>query len=205
MKQEGGGLDSARGSLGRPLMWVALFGLLTLLAFGIFGLIFFQAKPAKSPAASDLFERLSIEKPEKTIPAPDFTLEDSSGKRLSLKDLKGKVVFLNFWATWCIPCRQEMPLMEKLHREFKNQGLEMVAINYREDKKAVQKFFDELGLTFKSLVDYDGSVSSEYGAWSLPLTYVINRKGEFVGKTIGDRKWYSEDARAFFRELLETK
>ncbi|HEY3305818.1 MAG TPA: redoxin domain-containing protein, partial [Candidatus Binatia bacterium] len=156
-------------------------------------------------AARDFFERLSIERPEKIIRAPDFSLEDLSGKRLSLKDLRGKVVFLNFWATWCVPCRQEMPLMEALHREFKDQGLEIVAVNFREDKKAVEKFFAELGLTFKVLLDYDGNVSNEYGAWSLPLTYIINRKGEFVGKTIGDRKWDSEDARAFFRELLEEK
>jgi thiol-disulfide isomerase/thioredoxin len=202
IEEESCGSGSARGMLNRPLVWVALFGLLTLLAFGFFGLIFFQAKPAKPPAASDLFDRLSIERPEKTIRAPDFSLEDLSGKRLSLKDLKGKVVFLNFWATWCVPCRQEMPFMEALYREFKDRGLEVVAVNFREDKKTAQKFFAELGLTFKALVDLDGGVSNEYGAWSLPLTYVIDRKGEFVGKTIGDRKWYSEDARAFFRELL---
>jgi thiol-disulfide isomerase/thioredoxin len=195
----------ARGIFSRPLVWVALFGLLTLLAFGFFGLIFFQPKSAKPPAAGDLFERLSVERPEKTIRAPDFSLEDLSGRRLSLKDLRGKVVFLNFWATWCVPCREEMPLMEALHREFNDQGLEIVAVNFREDKKAVGKFFAELGLTFKVLLDYDGDVSNEYGAWSLPLTYVIDRKGEFVGKTIGDRRWDSENARAFFRELLEEK
>lgn len=93
--------------------------------------------------------------------------------------------------------------MEKLHREFKDRGLEMVAVNFREDKKAVQKFFDELGLSFKSLLDSDGDVSDKYGAWSLPLTYIIDRKGEFIGKTVGDRKWDSGDAKAFFRELLQ--
>jgi peroxiredoxin len=98
-----------------------------------------------------------------------------------------------------------MPFMEALHREFKDRGLKIVAVNFREDKQTAQEFFAELGLTFTSLLDPDGGVSEEYGAWSLPLTYVINRKGEFVGKTIGDRKWYSEDARAFFRELLEEK
>jgi peroxiredoxin len=184
---------------------VALFGLLTLLVCGFFGLIFFQAQTAKPRAAGDLFERLSIERPEKIIRAPDFSLEDLSGRRLTLKELKGQVVFLNFWATWCVPCRQEMPFMEALHREFKDRGLEVVAVNFREDGKTAQKFFTELGLTFRGLLDPDGGVSNEYGAWSLPLTYLIDRKGEFVGKTIGDRRWYSEDARAFFRELLEEK
>lgn len=95
--------------------------------------------------------------------------------------------------------------MEALHREFKDQGLEIVAVNFREDKKAVAKFFAELGLTFKALLDTEGEVSNEYGAWSLPLTYIIDRKGEFVGKAIGDRRWNSEDAKAFFRELLQEK
>jgi len=205
MEPEGSGFDSTQGILRRPLVWVALFGLLSLVAFGYLGQLFFRTKPASPPSARDFFARLSIERPEKTIRAPDFSLEDLAGRRLNLKDLRGKVVFLNFWATWCVPCRQEMPLMEALHREFKDQGLVMVAVNFREDKKAVEKFFDELGLTFKVLLDYDGNVSNEYGAWSLPLTYLINRKGEFVGKTIGDRRWNSEDAKAFFRGLLEEK
>ncbi|MGH7766563.1 MAG: redoxin domain-containing protein, partial [Candidatus Binatia bacterium] len=150
IEEKSSGSGSARGIFSRPLVWVALFGLLTLLVFGFLGLIFFQAKFAKPPAAGDLLERLAIERPEKTIRAPDFSLEDLSGKQLSLKDLRGKIVFLNFWATWCVPCRQEMPLMEALHREFKDQGLEIVAVNFREDKKAVEKFFAELGLTFKA-------------------------------------------------------
>ena len=96
-------------------------------------------------------------------------------------------------------------MMEKLYREFKGQGLEVAAINFREDKKAVRKFFDELGLTFTALLDSDGKVSDEYGVWSLPLSYFINRKGEFVGKVTGDRKWDSEESRAFLRELLQEK
>lgn len=95
--------------------------------------------------------------------------------------------------------------MEKLHRELKGQGLEVVAINFRESKTEVRKFFDELGLTFTALLDKDGKVSEEYGAWSIPLSYLINRKGEFVGKVIGYREWDSKEARAFFRELLQEK
>ena len=165
----------------------------------------FREKKAAVSVPEDYSKKLGIERPEKVLRAPDFTLEDLSGKRLSLKDLRGKVVFLNFWATWCTPCRQEMPMMEKLHREFKGQGLEVVAINIKENKKEVRKFFDELGLTFISLLDKDGKVSEEYGAWAIPLSYFINRRGEFVGKVEGDRKWDSQEARAFFRELLREK
>lgn len=166
---------------------------------------FFHKRKAPRPASDDYFKKLGIERPEKAIVAPDFTLEDLSGKRISLKSLNGKVIFLNFWATWCVPCRQEMPTMEKLHREYKREGLEVLAVNLRETKQEVRKFFDELGLTFTALLDRDGEVSQEYGTWSLPLSYFINRKGEFVGKVIGYRKWDGPEAKAFFRDLLAEK
>ena len=205
IEQERNGSGSPRGLLSRPLVWITFLVLLAFLSFGFLGQFFFRAKTAKPSPARDYFKRLTIERPKEVIQAPDFTLQDISGRPMSLKNLRGKIVFLNFWATWCVPCREEMPLMEKLHLEYKDQGLEMVAVNFREDKKAVRKFFAELGLSFKSLMDSGGDVSDKYGAWSLPLTYFIDRKGEFVGKTVGDRKWDSEDAREFFRELLEAK
>ncbi len=166
---------------------------------------FFHKKKEKASVNEDYFKKLGIEKPEKRILAPDFTLEDLSGKRIRLKSLRGKVVFLNFWATWCIPCRQEMPTMEKLHRELKGKGLEVIAINIKETKKEIQEFLDELGLTFTVLLDKDGKVSEEYGAWSIPLSYFINRKGEFVGKVNGYRDWHSKEANGFFQELLREK
>ena len=165
----------------------------------------FFHKKQPAVAGEDYFKKLLIEKPDKLLRAPDFALEDLSGKRWSLKDFRGKVVFLNFWATWCIPCRDEMPLMEKIHREFKDQGLEVVAVNFREDRQAVKKFVEELGVTFKVLLDPGGNVSNEYGAWSLPLSYFINRKGEFIGKVMGDRKWHSQEAKAFFKGLVAEK
>lgn len=151
------------------------------------------------------FQKLQIEKAGKRTAAPDFTLEDLSDKRASLKQFRGRVVFLNFWATWCIPCREEMPAMEKLHRAFRNEGLEVVAVNFRENKQQVRSFFDELGLTFIALLDKDGKVSEKYGVWSLPLTYFINRRGEFVGKAIGSRNWNNESARNFFLGMLREK
>jgi len=166
---------------------------------------FFHKKKAPATVDEGYFKKLGIEKPEQAIRAPDFNLEDLHGRRLGLKGLRGKVVFLNFWATWCIPCRQEMPAMEILYRELKGQGLEVVAINVRESKPEVRRFFDELGLTFISLLDKDGKVSEEYGAWAIPLSYFINRKGEFFGKVNGSRKWDSQEAKAFFRNLLQER
>lgn len=174
----------------------ALFALLTIVLFEV-------KKPR--PGARDAFAKLGIEKPASASAAPDFTLNDISGAPLSLKRLRGKVVFVNFWATWCVPCREEMPAMERLHRKFKDQGLEIVAIDSRETQKDAAAFFHELGLTFKSLVDPDGSVSDAYGAWSLPLSYLIDRKGEFIGKAIGSRNWDSETAREFFHGILSVE
>ncbi len=166
---------------------------------------FFHRKKAAPAVASDYYKKLGIVRPEKKTLAPDFTLDALSGKRWSLKGMRGKVIFLNFWATWCVPCRQEMPTMEKLHRDLKEQGLEVVAVNFKESKKEIRKFFDELGLTFTALLDTDGTVSQGYGAWSIPLTYIINRKGEFIGKVIGYRKWDGPETEALFQDLLDEK
>lgn len=185
--------------------WLFLFLIICVLALAISAGEFFHKKKAAAVVPDDYFKKLGIEKAEKVIRAPDFNLEDLTGKRPGLKGFRGKAIFLNFWATWCIPCRQEMPMMEKLHREFKGQGLEVVAINIKENKKEARKFVDELRLTFAVLLDKDGKVSEEYGAWAIPLSYFINRRGEFVGKLEGSRKWDGEDARAFFRELLREK
>ncbi len=166
---------------------------------------FFHKKKAPTSVADDYFKKLGIERPGKVIRAPSFALDDLSAKRVSLKDLQGKVVFLNFWATWCVPCRQEMPTMEKLQREMKEQGLEVVAINIKESQKAVRKFTGELGMSFTVLLDKDAKVSEEYGAWAIPLSYFINRKGEFVGKVDGPREWDGREAKAFFLQLLREK
>jgi len=179
---------------------VAMIGVLTFL------IVFPRVSHREgSNPGEEYFEKLQIEKAGKRTAAPDFTLEDLSGKRVSLKQFRGRVVFLNFWATWCIPCREEMPAMEKLHRELKDDGLEVVAVNFKESNQQVRKFFEELGLTFTALLDKDGEVSREYGVWSLPLSYFIDRRGEFVGKAIGSRNWDSEAARNFFLGILQEK
>jgi len=160
----------------------------------------------KQPAISeDLFKKLNIERPKEKVPAPNFTLEDLNGRKVGLKGLKGKVIFLNFWATWCAPCVQEMPTMEKLHKTFGQKGLTVLAVNYREDAKEVKKFFSKYKLTFIALLDLDGKVSERYRTWGLPVTVIINKRGEIVAKVIGSRDWHSPDAKEFFRRLLAEK
>lgn len=186
------------------LLFLSLLSAALCLLAAVSAQAFFHNK-AEKPAAADLFDKLMVERPGKALSAPDFTLRDLSGKRFALKQLRGKAVFVNFWATWCVPCREEMPQMEKLHREFKGRGLEVVAVNFREDKETVKKFSDELGITFRILLDPDGAVSNEYGAWSLPLSYFIDREGIFIGKVSGARPWDGKEAKDFIRELLQGK
>jgi len=167
---------------------------------GIAESFFHKSKPLA--AGEDLFKKLKIEKPETKILAPDFTLDDPSGKQVSLSALRGKVIFLNFWATWCPPCVQEMPTMEKLHQEMGPKGLIVLAINYQEKAKDVKKFLNRHKLTFTALLDFDAKVAESYQAWGLPMTVIVNKRGEIVGKVRGSREWYSSEAKEFFEQLL---
>jgi peroxiredoxin len=97
-------------------------------------------------------------------PTPDFTLSDPVGKKISLKDFRGKLVMLNFWATWCDPCREEMPGMERLYQEFKDQGFVILAINVKDRREDALKFIKELKLTYPVVFDPGGDVSVLYRA-----------------------------------------
>lgn len=118
-------------------------------------------------------------------PAPEFTLAALDAGDLSLSDLEGKVVMLNFWATWCGPCRIEMPEMQRIYDRYKDQGFEIVAINLQETEVAVSGFMNQLGLTFPAVFDIHGLVSDQYLVRTLPTSYFIDRSGivryQFVG------------------------
>jgi thiol-disulfide isomerase/thioredoxin len=119
-----------------------------------------KVKPANISESNA--KKLGIERPERTTTAPDFALDDLTGKRVTLKEQRGKVVFLNFWATWCAPCIQEMPTMEKLHQDLGKQGLVILAINFQETPDQVKEFFGEHNFTFTALLDRDGKVFERY-------------------------------------------
>ena len=146
-------------------------------------------------------ETLNIEPVKRTL-APDFLLKDLDGNTIRLRDLRGKVVLLNFWATWCPSCRFEMPSMEALHKEFSSQGLAVLAVALRESADDVQSFYKEHHLSFTALLDHNGDASELYQTWSLPTTFLINKRGYIVGKVIGYRDWHSDQSKALFTELL---
>lgn len=138
-------------------------------------------------------------------PAPDFTLTNPDGRKVSLKDFRGKVVFLNFWATWCESCRDEMPSMERLYREFKGKGLEIVAVNIKETRPDALAFYRKLKLTYPVVLDSEGEVGLLYGAFGLPVTYLIDRKGTLLARLWGPADWYSPGARKLIGELVQQK
>ncbi len=184
------------------------FLVLLFLSLGTFAVIstgFFHKGEQPPAADEDLFKRLKIQRFRGKVLAPDFTLADLNGRGIRLGSLKGKVVFLNFWATWCPPCIQEMPTMEKLHREFGSKGLVILAVNFRESPEQVKAFLKEHQLTFTTLLDPKGKVFELYQAWSLPTTTIVNKKGQAVGKVIGYRDWYKPEMKEFFRRLLHEK
>ncbi len=128
-----------------------------------------------------------IPAPRKGFLAPDFTLETISGKTYTLSTLRGNVVIVNLWASWCIPCREEMPAIQRVYEEYKDRGLAVLAVNstVQDEVTAVDAFVAEFGLTFPVLMDYDGAVSRLYHLVALPTTYFIGRDGVIRKVTIG--------------------
>lgn len=137
--------------------------------------------------------------------APDFTLPDPGGRKVSIKDFRGKVVFLNFWASWCESCKDEMPSMERLYQEFKGKGLEVVALNVKDKRQDALAFVRKLKLTYPVLMDPEGEVGLLYGAFGLPVTYLIDRKGIVLARLWGPADWYSPGARKLIGALVEQK
>ena len=161
-----------------------------------------QQEQSSVTVIEDSTKKLRLEFPKTPAAAPNFELKDPAGKPLSLKDFRGKVVFLNFWATWCPPCIEEMPAMEKLHQELEKDGLVMLAVNFQEGPERVKEFFTQHNLTFTPLLDRDGKVTEQYQAWGLPVSVVINKRGQIAARATGSKDWHSDEARQFFKKLL---
>ncbi len=122
--------------------------------------------------------------------APDFTLKDLSGKPVTLSDLRGKVVFLNFWATWCPPCRTEMPSMEMLNEVFSGNDFVMLAVNVeREGEKTIPSFLERNPHSFTILLDLEEQVQRSYGVFRFPETFLIDKAGRVVRHYIGAYDW----------------
>jgi peroxiredoxin len=135
--------------------------------------------------------------------APDFAVPDLAGKAVRLSGFRGKVVLLNLWTTWCPPCREEMPSMERLYARLRDREFELLAVSQDEDgRQVVEPFVRELRLSFPVLIDPERQVGDRYGVWGYPETFVIDRNGYVVERVIGPRDWASQESVAALEALI---
>ena len=136
--------------------------------------------------------------------APGFTLRNLNGNLEGLSEFKDQVVVLNFWATWCAPCLEEMPAFEKLYRRYRSQGLTVIAVSLdKGDTSKVEKFVDEHSLTFPVLLDLDGIAERIYPSFTIPFTYVIDKRGRIAARVDGAKNWSSNETFAALDILIK--
>ena len=133
-------------------------------------------------------------------PAPDFVLQDSGGK-VALHDFKGQVVVLNFWATWCAPCVQEIPSLMEMNSKVKDKGVKVVAVSVDVDEMAYVKFLQRHGINFLTVRDPEQKSSSLYGTTGWPETYIIDRQGVLRRKFVGPVDWTNPEIMQFVTSL----
>ncbi|HEY5974688.1 MAG TPA: TlpA disulfide reductase family protein [Geobacteraceae bacterium] len=134
--------------------------------------------------------------------APDFSARDLAGKEVRLTELRGKVVLVNFWATWCPPCREEIPSMVNLNRLMAGKPYQMLALSIDEGgKQAIEEFFKGSGQTLPALLDGDQRVGKLYGITGVPETFVIDKKGVIVKKVVGGLDWSAPDVVKYLNDL----
>ena len=138
-------------------------------------------------------------------PAPDFELVDTDGKLHRLSDYRGKTVILNFWATWCPPCREEIPSMNRAWRQLAQEDVVMLAVNMGEDEDTIFVFTADYPAEFPLLLDRDGSVIAQWPVKGLPTTYIIAQDGSIAYRAIGGRNWDDSDIMDILRALQKQR
>lgn len=132
--------------------------------------------------------------------APDFTLVDRKGKTWTLSELKGQVVFINFWATWCPPCREEMPSMQRLYTMLPGEKFKMLAILNKDDPRLADSFAGQFGISMPILDDQNNQVGPKYGLTGVPETFIVDKRGILREKFIGPASW---DAPGYVQMLMK--
>jgi peroxiredoxin len=172
-----------------PAWWLRWVGLPLIAVMAIAAAIVWLQRPGDDPPrrVAEVDEPLASDTaaPQEGQPAPDFTLRTLDGGEIRLSELRGQVVLLNFWATWCGPCRDEMPLFEQALKERGPDGLVIVAINVQESDAQVRPFVERLGLTYPIGMDKNGSLARRYRVRSYPTTYFVGRDGTVEGRRVG--------------------
>ena len=155
-------------------------------------------------SAGQMLLKAGFQVPKNEFAAEDFTLKNLDGKDVSLSSFKGKLVFLSFWATWCGPCKQELPSVQALYDRLKTKGFEILAVDVMEDGKAVAGFVKANKMTFPVLLDTNGAVGRTYDAGSIPTNYIVDRNGKILARVVGydGTEWTDPSRIAIFEKLL---
>ncbi len=157
---------------------------------------------ARVLSAEDAFKELDLIHPSKEKLAQDFTLPMPNAKTFRLSEQRGKVVFVNFWATWCAPCREEMPAMERLWREHRDRGFVIVAVSIDSNPAVVSPFVKKGGFTFPIVLDPKMEVANTYGLRVVPSSFLIDRKGNHTAQAYGPRSWDNDAAHSLIESMV---
>jgi len=177
-------------------------GSLILILFFL-GLSSLSAQDALPPAVDQALKQLGMIPFNDNVVSVDFSLPSLDGEEYGLSDYPDRLIMLNFWATWCGPCRTEMPSMQALYNDYSPLGLEMIAVNQREAPTLVQDFIDEFRYTFPVLMDGPGVIGFQYGVRSIPLTYLITPDGRIIAGKPGAQDWNTPRVREALEVLLD--
>jgi thiol-disulfide isomerase/thioredoxin len=150
-----------------------------------------------------LFKEMGVVQVPPAADPIEIQLKDQNGRLTNLSEFRGKIVFINFWTTWCLSCVIEMPSMEKLHQKFKDKDFAMVGINLQESDATVLKFYKENQLTFTTLLDATGDVGAAFRILGIPTTFILDKNGIIIGRVLGPREWDSRDSFALFDYLTD--
>jgi peroxiredoxin len=170
--------------------------------FAIFLLLSFLS--SSDGGEADLFQKVGVKQVKVKKMAPNFSLEDLNGQKVELKNFKGKVIFLNFWATWCGPCKEEMPSMEFLWQWFKGKDFLLLSISVDyEGVKPVKEYVEKQRYTFRVLIDPQCQTLDLYEVKAIPTTLIIDKKGQIVAVATGPKNWRSPEAASLVDLLIK--
>jgi peroxiredoxin len=146
---------------------------------------------------------LGFQTPKTESMSRDFTVEDMNGKKVKLSDFKGNVVLLNQWATWCPPCKKEMPSIQRLFEKMKGKSFTVMAVSVGEKKETVAGFLKSNKYSFPIFLDPTGNATADYGTGSIPTTYLIDKNGKILGRIVGGIEWDNPKIVSLINELLK--
>jgi len=179
----------------RRRLALGLAALIVVTAIAVVAVVRSPAPPVDRVVPSGSVEtairELDLIRPTKPKPAEDFAVLTPRGRTFRLSEQRGKIVFINFWATWCPPCREEMPAMERLYERTKHSGVEMLAISVDADPASIAPFLGERQFTFTVGLDPKMSVANAYGVRGLPASFIVDRDGNLAAVALGPRAWDS--------------